>query len=750
MASPFDKTSVPNTVKTEITARQGKNGILWTAQRFPWIQIKSMSTLCTNYVTLDSKPTTALYEANYVRPRPVVTQVSVKKKGNLGTTKQVTVNITAFTDEQLIELQKCYFIPGLSVRGEWGWSIQANGLQKTSGPIDASIELDCLAIPAIIKKQDSDPSYSGVQGVVSNFSYNLTSENTWDCTLEITGVAEAFAFTSITDNPCNCPRKVKKEGSDDEVVRDVSPFLAWCIDLFSLSSTKRTNYLNQIKTTSKGPISELSKQYNGPLRKITGAEKTLFSADFFSVLANKATDNVRELFVNFAYVEAAANYLFAKRDKQPTSTAPFTGAVTNFVQTQSQILQQAINNSNRLLGKPTQNTTTTNNKCGSVSDLGSMNSSETLLKWYAATTSVDPRVCLLPGALYQPVESFSQNVDSCITTVGNIKYIKLYNIYVNIVAVYNAYQSAAGSGEPTIDAFFRNLLGQINDACANPWDFDIVSNTNSTTPELTIIDLNLRSPQSVQAYALPGKPANSILRSLNADLKLTEAMKTQAIYGTNTNTNNQKDQTNKCLQTNFQAFTLTQDLSEINKGIAYVKPTNPLPMCDGCEAVTDSGDKEKGEEKAFPTYIAELQKYADDESVAAARENLSKKYNNTVSTLNNCSGTPLPFNYKFSLDGIGGFKFGQMVTCDRIPQQVQKSFEFQVTSVSHTITVNDWITEIETIARPLVTNFTQAQSEQVEQIKKEEQEQQEVKKKRDEEARRLQNKVNRSLGPGKI
>ena len=105
MASPFDKISVPDSIKTELEARQGKNGILWTAQRFPWMSLTSLSNICdSKYKTLESSKG-ALYEEGYVRPLPVVTQIDVRKKGNLGTTKQVTIYITAFTDAQLIELQ---------------------------------------------------------------------------------------------------------------------------------------------------------------------------------------------------------------------------------------------------------------------------------------------------------------------------------------------------------------------------------------------------------------------------------------------------------------------------------------------------------------------------------------------------------------------------------------------------------------------------------------------------------------------
>ena len=59
----------------------------------------------------------------------------------------------------------------------------------------------------------------------------------------------------------------------------------------------------------------------------------------------------------------------------------------------------------------------------------------------------------------------------------------------------------------------------------------------------------------------------------------------------------------------------------------------------------------------------------------------------------------LPFEFSFTLDGIGGFAFGQMVSCDRIPLEVREAYNFQVTSVEHSLTPNDWTTTVNTICR---------------------------------------------------
>jgi hypothetical protein len=77
----------------------------------------------------------------------------------------------------------------------------------------------------------------------------------------------------------------------------------------------------------------------------------------------------------------------------------------------------------------------------------------------------------------------------------------------------------------------------------------------------------------------------------------------------------------------------------------------------------------------------------------------SSKFVGSGANRQHCKGVPLPFNFSFTVDGIGGFEFGQMVSSDRIPPQIRKNFEWQITTVEHSITVNDWTTNVNTVCR---------------------------------------------------
>ena len=64
-----------------------------------------------------------------------------------------------------------------------------------------------------------------------------------------------------------------------------------------------------------------------------------------------------------------------------------------------------------------------------------------------------------------------------------------------------------------------------------------------------------------------------------------------------------------------------------------------------------------------------------------------------------CGGIILPFNFEFTVDGIGGFKFGQIVSSTRIPASLRENYVWQVTAVEHTMNIQDWTTTVKTVAR---------------------------------------------------
>lgn len=54
----------------------------------------------------------------------------------------------------------------------------------------------------------------------------------------------------------------------------------------------------------------------------------------------------------------------------------------------------------------------------------------------------------------------------------------------------------------------------------------------------------------------------------------------------------------------------------------------------------------------------------------------------------------MPFEMSLTFDGIGGFGWGQAITCNLLPSYVKERFVYQITSVEHSVTYGDWTTTV--------------------------------------------------------
>lgn len=696
MLNPFSKKDVPANTQEEIKRRGTKEGLLWTSKRFPWIHVISLSSACTafnEFQTLSSAQPKDLYGPNYIRPFPVVTQLDVKKQGELGTTRKATVSILAFTDGQLENLTKCYFIPGMGVRIQWGWSESA--IKTGNPPLVTKRELtDAQAIAEMNKVAENYPNYSGLQGLVTNFTYNLNKDGYWECSLEIVAAAEPASGTIINEHACDCARKAENEtpdGNSKKVVEKRSVLYTAMRDLYKDFDTAYAAY-------GAGLLEEASKEgreiniaqfnYNGPGRTEKGGEDSAwYEGSFMGVTIN-----------------------------QPDTTEPYISWAT---------LEMAVNRYSFLTAK------------GEYT-LGKLSSKGIRIKGHPNVESTDPRVCLIPGskhyktiatkktnwynrlvghsggsslggyivngsifgvALHAAGSSIEETNSSAGQSAIDGDYIILDNIMVNTVLVMNELRQVEENGNGSLYEFLINVLRKINEACGGLWEFDIVATTESPLnptkhPTLTVIDTKVyEAGQTFLIPALPLGTTQSVLRDLILNMKMTDRMKTQALYANGRTRKTKTESGGGCGSNAFAPFGMRGDENITN--LAALPAIDP-PKCD-CE----NNKSEQAEEPTFDEIFEDLGGDVTDTSVSAARAALVKSYADSIERKEekHCIGMPLPFEFGFTLDGVGGFAFGQIVSCDRIPEQIRNAYDFQVTTVEHSVTVNDWSVTVNTVCR---------------------------------------------------
>lgn len=665
----FGRRNVPSTIQTEIAARN-KNLYKWNATRFPWVLMTSMSGACSGYQNmssspnLDSKGGKGYANQSVALPHPVITQVQVKKQGELGTTRKCTVSLTAYNDEQLIELQKCFFIPSMSVRVQWGWSINGD-LSTTASPMTGTAITSRKANKQMRGTTASDACYDGLQGKVANFKYNLNNNNYWDCEVEIISEAEMIAGASVVNTACsNCASKhIKQDENGDKVeTAKVDSIMYTFLRSMFEDPAKTMGVVGAGLQAIAGLDNKLTywtqREMLCPGRDINGNEDLSFWESITPSWLN--APDTKEPFISWSTFEAAVNAFCLPR-----------------------------NNSDQFA-------------------FGRLTSTQAPLAYNANCQSSDPRVCYVPGGFkwadIQATGKFNIaggfDPTTAIGTHGGRQCIILDYIMLNVNMIANELKGVEDGGDKSLRTFVLNVLNRVNDACGNLWEFDVISTSDNPDdddayPTVTVVDTKVYDPSSA-AFALPSLPKNSMLRELKLEMKMTEAMKSQALYsgGNGQVPSSVTSQGGSCGPNAFSAFRMNGTIKDTS-----IDESIKTQDCSACDSLTPTGGK-----VTLPTIdeiITNLFEEINNTNVDSFRTYIRQQYANNVNSGNDdhCKGVILPFEFSFTLDGIGGFGFGQMVTSDRIPQALRDVYEWQVTSVEHSITVNDWTTTVNTVCR---------------------------------------------------
>lgn len=652
MANLFSLKAVPGNTKKELDARSGIKGVEWAAKRFPWIRVSSMSSACTKYNPLGSATGGGSIDQSYsigesYRPAPTVESVSVKKQGELGTTRSCKVSIKAFTDSQLVELQKCYFIPGMTIRVQWGWSVAATG-KKSASPVTGVLS-DPLAICQMKKQAAESAIYDGLQGLVTNFDYKLSSDGYWDCSVEMVAATEAVGGgkVAVNNEECSCTRTFKVQGEDGE----------------SKDATEKKSLLHTFFFDVNADASD-------------GEES--FSDHKFNLLFDMEPGFGSP-------VIAGGNYEGEDRDASGGS-AQSAWSLGNYDTTEGYISWRTLEAAVNRYAIPTADRQYT---------LGRVASQDLLVRGHLYLESGDPRVCVIPGSieLAAAIGAGNWNWNGNVPEVWNSTEFDYGGIMLNCVFLMQELK-AVEDGDNRIHTFLTNVLKKVSNVCGGYFTdmLEIVSTTEDcenpvSVPTLSVVDI--RKFEAAQAYIIPSQPGNSVIRDLKLDMQLTGAMKSQALYS---NGSKQTGKGTKCDTVGFKPFGLAGDGAI--KDYAKPKAATP-PPCD-CETSKQAG---KSEEKTQAEIFEEMYLCVDNGTTGAASSNVAEKVNGEEDVDEKCAGVPLPFDFGFTCDGVGGFAFGQTVSSDRIPANIASAFDFQITTVEHEVTIQDWTTSVSTVAR---------------------------------------------------
>lgn len=748
--SYFQGKEVPDTVYKELRARSrqlakvSSGDSRWAQSRQVWFKLTSLASVNgnTSIRSLSSKaPLQNIgggYAADTLRPsEPAVTSIKVTKQGQIGTSRKVNVELTFFTDEQLAEWEPYLLVPGISLRAEWGWSVGASEATPEN-PIPDSIVLDSLASNAILEKVNKNPNYDGIQGPVTNFSYAVEGD-LWKVTVEFIGAATQLASQPINDANCGCACG-EKEGDEDKADTAMSNLEQNLVainragdndssgDTFAKllagnATLKDLNFayiqFNAIDRSEKGEV-------DGGMME--GAEYTteevFITLEALAILISRVTGTKKD---GNSFINADGRFTFIDPSNGEYMVVPILDKEVPTVSVDPYVCY--LQGQHEKLVEKT-------NLAEAIKEERSWYETETLGAVLQSVSPILPAAAFLLGTgtvgakninTLKPTILKRNNTIHGFYNLGNPAEGYLGKILVNVKHAYKVYK-ANESG--TYSDFMLALLNDINDVTGNLWEFGVVNITDRQKKDanpyydnlLTIMDMKAAEKKTkvLQIRTIPDSYDNPnyapIARSLSISSKLTDAMKSQALYG---NAARGTKDVGNCEDRYTRLRGIGGGVTKVdNQGRPHTEPSctntcvkseNPDKDCGS------SADKDLTPKSQFEKAMANLYFKRKDARVASAKE----AYKAYIATLNKDTAKPnpacptmaFPFELQLTLDGIGGFVWGQYITTDRLPnrykagQTGKDQIVWQVTTVEHMIQPGKWETNISTLAR-YISNAT--------------------------------------------
>jgi hypothetical protein len=671
MADVFSPKIVPGATQAELKARGSSNWNPSLGRAKTWIHISSMAE--------GAKLVISTYQGysdgykSYNRPNILVTGFKITAKGEYGTTRAGTLQMTVFDQEDMNALADDYLIPDMSVRVQFGWSV---GASVGAPPLISGQDLDSKAIIAMQTNAASNPIYEGYQGRVQGWDVKLIPDiNAWEVTITLIGAADAVAETSLSyvSEKCNCNKEVtgqtaEGDGETTEVVERTSNLMAALLELYDDPSN-----LSGLKSLGGDQDYFAEKiSYPGFSRDENGQE------DSQGMLFISADLDATETYLSWGTVEA----LLTRTSGQTWSDGSPTGFELNSKGTKLFVPEQ---------------------------DEG---------RWFSA----DPRICILPGGGVTFEFDALPSIGDIAGAIGNMlpflgdnsvqakaqpstdcfvdsTTVDLSKIMISSIHLMKRVREFEQSKTPFMQAV-NTLLKDINVACGGVWELEVVDATSvpgmapsNGASRLVIIDSNRAIEEGgiFSFVATPGK--GGFCRDISLEYKPTDAMKTQALFGSGGSGEGGGSSNTPCKS----RFIMYTQGSKANKGKPKQSDPPPTPHCNS-EKCNKANEKESPVKKlareAVGVNIDGARAYLEEQRGKRDTKKFVEGGGNVY-----CANAILPMNFGAVVTGIGGFKWGQIVSCDRIPDEMTKTVRWQVTTVEHEVTPDDWTTKINTVAR---------------------------------------------------
>ena len=198
-----------------------------------------------------------------------------------------------------------------------------------------------------------------------------------------------------------------------------------------------------------------------------------------------------------------------------------------------------------------------------------------------------------------------------------------------------------------------------------------------------------KNHQGVGAITIPSFGKDSVCRTVTSQTESDPDLRAQIMLSANTKAKKGNNSAGGGIRL------WAKDVEDtFNDGMAVDEECNKKTQPDPC---TPKNPDNKDKEATLEEVLTKVGKEVNPERVAAAKamaRRVAMGEDGTMVESADIFVQPVPIGVTVTLDGIGGFRFGNLVIPSYLPSGYD-GWAYQITSVNHTVNNADWTTELE-------------------------------------------------------
>lgn len=277
---------------------------------------------------------------------------------------------------------------------------------------------------------------------------------------------------------------------------------------------------------------------------------------------------------------------------------------------------------------------------------------------------------------------------------NGLTVIRPSRIFINLQTIERIIDALTGNNirSFTVTQFLTSISSAISYATGNAINMKLVTDRNDQN-KLLFVDANYlksadpKSTKNVLPYSIPmfaNHPKGSVVREFKLSATLPENAKNLS-YVLNSGDDISTDQIAPYLNFMYSSG----DAAAINKAIDIYKARH-LAIIENLRQVKEKN----GQYPIVKQNIVELYKALVD---------YIKIPNSDIRKSQQITAPIFPFTADFTIDGINGLRYGDVVQFEALPKRYRINTVFSVISVTHTVSSQgEWTTNVTTIMRPSI------------------------------------------------